>query len=134
MDRSLVVAAIVVVAFVLLVGSLAYAVVSNRSAARQATAYTRQIEHERARSMHQTCILFERYYNEAVTRVTNTYKYIGQLGPEERRTPLNRFVIANLSRTERDARLSVAPRYCNGPDVGLPEPPPKIPRRPRDLL
>lgn len=81
----------------------------------------------------QSCTLFERDHLTDVQRLRNTYRYLAQLRPSEVDQPLNRFVIRALPETEREARQDTAPRYCDEPGLGLPEPDPVIPQRPQNL-
>jgi hypothetical protein len=86
---------------------------------------------------NQVCVLFERDELAAVVRLRNTYRYLLQLRPGEEDDPINRFVIVNLPVTEAEAKAANAPAYCDRKrdkkDVGLPEPDPKFPKRPRGI-
>lgn len=97
-------------------------------------AHDRKAEREITERRHQTCLLFERAANEAVTRVTRTYAYLGGLTAEQRREPLNRAVIAQLPETERIARTQRAPAFCFAKGVGLDTPPLPVPKRPASLV
>lgn len=84
----------------------------------------------------QACQLFETDHLKDVQQLRDTYKFL--LDPDAANTGLVKFVILNLPRTEQEARTDNAPEYCDGvtatgADIGLPEPDPKIPERPKKL-
>lgn len=93
----------------------------------------------------QTCIVFERdaisaktAYVDAKEALDRTNNYLKTLTPEERKTRINAAVIAGVPRLEetvdrrwRDAKATAAPPYCDEPNVGLEEPNPALPARPR---
>lgn len=81
----------------------------------------------------ESCKISERGHLEDVRQLRQTYRYLLQLTPAERQQPLNRFIIGQLPRTEREARTDNAPSYCDRAGVGLPEPDPVIPKRPKRL-
>ncbi len=91
------------------------------------------INRESTERIHQTCSLFERAHLSDVQRLRRLYQYLGQLRPDERDDAINRFVLATLPETEREARIDTAPEYCDRRNVGLPEPDPVVPRRPKFL-
>lgn len=82
----------------------------------------------------QTCELFETDHLQKVQSLRRTYKYLAQLTPEEASQPLNRFIITILPQNEQEAVIDRAPEYCDEPNIGLPEPDPKIPDRPKVLV
>lgn len=87
----------------------------------------------------QTCELFETDHLQKVQSLRQRYQYLTQLTPEELTQPLNRFIIIALPQVEQEAVIDRAPEYCdgtkpNGDDIGLPEPDPKIPDRPKKLV
>ncbi len=79
---------------------------------------------------NQSCRVFERLETTAVRRVVTTYKYLDELPRSElvRPTLLTTAILRNLGATYQDAKASRAPPYCDKPDVGLPEPQPKLPK------
>lgn len=88
----------------------------------------------------QACELFETDHLQDVQQLGQTYKYLASLTPEERNQSLNKFILINLPNTEQQALVDRAPEYCDGTvpgtgaDIGLPEPDPKIPDRPAELV
>lgn len=91
------------------------------------------IERESVERRDQNCKIFETEHRREIKRLTDTYRYLVALPDAERGATINRFVLANLPNLEADARLDNAPAYCDKPDVGLPEPDPRIPPRPKSL-
>jgi len=94
---------------------------------------------ERVARSNQSCELFETDHLQDVQQLRQTYRYLISLTPEERQEPLNRFVLINLPDAEQQALVDRAPEYCdgeqpNGDDIGLPEPDPKVPDRPAELV
>jgi hypothetical protein len=83
--------------------------------------------------VNQTCRILEGKQRDTVDQLKQTYTYLLGLSPAEKRSPLNRAVLANVPKLERDARVNDAPAYCNDPGVGLPEPDPEPPARPAQL-
>lgn len=77
----------------------------------------------------QTCLLFERQHAAAVLRLGSTYEFLKSGKVAE----LREAVLASLPQVEADARESIAPEYCDADGVGLPEPNPTIPPRPKTL-
>jgi hypothetical protein len=82
----------------------------------------------------QGCVLFERAHNQDVKALKDTYAYLLTLTPQQReKDPLNQFVIKSLPQTENRVITDAAPKYCDNPGFGLPEPNPVIPKRPAAL-
>lgn len=91
------------------------------------------LEHERERARDETCVLFERQAQSAVTRLSNTYRYLEDLSDKALRDDLNRAILRQVPSIEQDANDARAPGYCAPPDIGLRKPPPEIPERPAVL-
>lgn len=97
------------------------------------------IQKEGAERRSQNCTTFEGAHRQEVDRLNQTYAYILKLTPAERRTTLNRTVIAGVPRLETEASSDsdnegvLVPSYCDEPGVGLPEPDPIVPKRPAKL-
>jgi hypothetical protein len=103
------------------------------------------LNHESAQRRDQNCIVFERdaiaaktAYVTAKEQLDNTERYLANLPAAERKTTINVAVAANLPRLEetvdlqwRNAKASAAPPYCDQPGVGLDEPNPALPSKPR---
>lgn len=89
---------------------------------------------EGAERRDQICLSAEREHLNDVTSLTRTYEYLGSLTRGERMQPLNRFLIRSLPEAENKVRIDPAPPFCDEPDVGLPEPDPRIPHRPAELV
>lgn len=132
---------------------------SAETAAQQAKAASRKndraiarINAARREARDQGCKIDERQHKEELRQLRETYKLLEAQGPEAiAADPVLSYVVANLDRQEREAKLDRAPEYCdepgvkaerlfkrtNGqqgaPPVGLPEPDPKIPERPAAL-
>lgn len=90
----------------------------------------RAIEREGSQRRDQSCLLFERQANTAVRQLKATYRFLRTLPASEHGSPLVQAIVRQMPQTERNARKdTVAPRYCNAPGVGLPEPPRNLPPR-----
>jgi hypothetical protein len=81
----------------------------------------------------QSCKLTETAQLKKVESLENTYRYLSALTTEERATTLNRFIFQGLRKQEQEARIDSAPKFCDEPGIGLPEPDPPIPARPQNL-
>ena len=81
----------------------------------------------------QNCIVFERACEIEVKRLSNTYRYLLDIGMDERNSALNVAIAAQLPDLEQRVRTIAPPHYCDDPGVGLPEPSPSIPKRPKGL-
>jgi hypothetical protein len=87
----------------------------------------------------QFCLLTERDHRQDVRSLRATYSYLLSLTPEERQSTLNQLVLRELPKTEVEAKTDAAPKLCDQPgrygdrNVGLPEPDPRIPKRPPKL-
>lgn len=92
-----------------------------------------QGQSEAATRIQQTCTIFETQQLDDVERLRGTYRYLSGLSEGERRESLNRAVLAQLPTVEREAGADDAPDYCDAHGVGLREPDPVVPCRPRSL-
>ena len=92
-----------------------------------------RIEAEGVERRDQSCDISEAKHKADVVQLERTYAYLLSLSPREKRSSINRAVLANLPNVEREARLDPAPSFCDEPGVGLKEPDPKIPARPPNL-
>lgn len=81
----------------------------------------------------QNCFKFEEEHLQDVTQLRDTYDYLSQLTPGQKRESINAYVLSRLPETERKAKIDKAPAYCDKPGLGRPEPDPKIPERPEGL-
>ena len=81
----------------------------------------------------QNCLTFERDHQSEVDRLATTYGYLATLPAADRGTSINRAVVAGLPALREKVRALRPPRYCNAAGVGLPEPGPSIPKRPKGL-
>lgn len=83
------------------------------------------------------CTIFEGQHLDDVTALSNTYAYFLTITPEDTNDAIFKFAVRQLPATEARAYKDRAPDYCDaqvdGHDVGLPEPDPKIPPRPKGL-
>lgn len=103
------------------------------------------IQQEGVDRRDQTCVVFERdaiaakvSYVNARDQLGQTEEYLSNLTPEDKNSSINVAVAANLPRLKnavdqrwREARAAKAPDYCDLPGVGLHEPNPVLPARPR---
>ena len=85
----------------------------------------------------QACLLFERDHAADVDTLVRTYDYLEDPGTygDEVGSPVYRVVLAQLPRTEREAKVDTAPEFCDNDSIthgpmGNPEPDPVIPERP----
>jgi hypothetical protein len=92
-----------------------------------------QIRRESNARVDQRCRADEQAQIEAVRKLKRNYEYLAGLTPAERKESVNRAILRLLPDTEKEARISRAPRYCDAPGVGLPEPNPGVPKRPPSL-
>jgi len=106
--------------------------------AKQNARILTEFEQERNIRADQACNLFETDHLKDVQELKQTYKFLLDPDAVTENKALVKFIVLNLPRTEEEARLDSAPPYCdgtfpNGDDIGLPEPDPKIPERPKAL-
>jgi hypothetical protein len=90
-------------------------------------------EQEGIERRDQSCTLFERQHLAEVNQLRDTYTYLVNLPRNRWDDPLNKFILSALPEVEQTASIDSAPEYCDEPNVGLPEPDPKIPARPAEL-
>jgi hypothetical protein len=81
----------------------------------------------------QLCTVQETKQKSDVDALAQTYRYLAGLSGDELSQSLNKAVLAGLPRVIREAETDDAPRYCDDPGVGLPEPDPKLPKRPKNI-
>lgn len=99
-----------------------------------------KLDREGTERRNDTCLTFEGAYLQEVTQLQRTYDFLAPMSRHEQlSTPLNRAILKGLAKQELDVRSDLdyngarVPRYCDAPNVGLPEPDPKPPKRPRGL-
>lgn len=88
---------------------------------------------EQAERRDQSCAITEGQQRDEVVQLRRTYDYLLSLSPAERRDPLNRAILAQLTQTEARAKQDNAPEFCDDDGVGLPEPDMPVPDRPLAL-
>jgi hypothetical protein len=86
----------------------------------------------------ESCTISETKQKRDVQQLRDTYRYLVNLSSEELAAAkagrgINGAIYQNLGRTEADAYQDDAPKYCDDPNVGLPEPDPEVPARPQKL-
>ena len=87
----------------------------------------------------QICLSFETTHLNEVQRLTDTYRFLRNLPESERDTTLTKAIVQNLPQLERDAKSDqdsdgiFVPGYCDDKGVGLPEPDPVVPERPKEV-
>lgn len=80
----------------------------------------------------QSCTQSERKHLEDVKQLRRTYAYLvdpAKFG-DRKGSDLYNVVLAQIERTERQARIDPAPKFCDEPGIGLPEPDPVLPTSP----
>jgi hypothetical protein len=92
-----------------------------------------QIQEESKGRRDQSCHISESTHKADVEQLQRTYDYLVNLTPRQKRSAINRAVLANLPNVEHAARLDPAPPFCDEPGIGLPEPDPVLPKRPKAL-
>lgn len=90
--------------------------------------YARIVSEGRERR-DQSCLQNERRHLDDVQQLRNTYEFLEHLPRSEWGTPLTRAIVRQLPQIERDARVDVAPKFCDEHGIGLPEPDPVVPKR-----
>jgi hypothetical protein len=109
----------------------------GKQLATKAATLAGRLEREGRRRRDQACTQDERRHLDDVKRLRRTYEFLGGLPRSEWGTTLTKAIVRGLAEVERDARVDVAPRFCDEPGVeaerrgeppvGLPEPDPVIP-------
>jgi hypothetical protein len=108
-----------------------------------------RIDHEGIERRNETCRSFEQGHKQEVTQLRRTYGYLLHLPAAERGSTLNKTIASQVRQMERDAMSDqdtdgvFVPKYCDepgaaaeargAPPVGLPEPDPQVPVRPKAL-
>jgi hypothetical protein len=110
----------------------------NEHAVEQNRLALEQIKREGVERRDQICLSAEREHLSKVLQLSRTYEYIKLLDPSEYTTSLNQAVLRQLPQTEEAAKTDVAPAFCDetlpgGKPVGLPEPDPVVPERPKEV-
>lgn len=100
-------------------------------AAAQAKAALRASEKQRVEARDQICEGDEREHLNAVQRVDRTYDYLKRLPVADRDDSITRAILRQLPDLEREASQDTAPKFCDEPNVGLPEPDVKAGPRPK---
>jgi hypothetical protein len=87
-----------------------------------------RIEKDRNARRNDTCVTAERQEATSVKAVIRTYAFLRTLPRSERGTAITRAIVRNLPMTYANAKADRAPKYCDEPGVGLPEPGPRLPQ------
>lgn len=95
--------------------------------------FIRALEQEADDRQDGQCQIFEGQHLDDVTVLGNTYAFLLTVEPEDRNDALYKFAIRQLPTTEARAYRDRAPQYCDEEGIGLPEPDPEIPLRPKAL-
>lgn len=105
------------------------------SASTVAQAQVIALRNEARDRLDQACTRDERNQKRDVETLRRTYDYLVREQREGRSlaSGINRAVLIGLPRTEADAREDDALPACDKPGVGLPEPDPVLPKRPKSL-
>lgn len=109
------------------------------SATQQVVKANRQLikstEAERKVRTNQNCEFAERTHLRDVEALRGTYQYLEAVEqqPSEKQSILYKLVIKTVPRTIAEGETDIAPQYCDNPGLGLPEPDPVIPARPKFL-
>jgi hypothetical protein len=93
-------------------------------------------EEEGDERRHQSCTLFESDHLADRDELVATYDFLAAIKPHERDTALVNIVVGTLPEKEREAHTDGAPDFCDGKDqdgndIGLEEPDPVVPCRPK---
>jgi hypothetical protein len=147
--------AIIIIALMVLInaGIFAYVYFTSQSQDEQIREQITANEQERSVRTSQNCELFEREHRRDVQSLEGTYLYLKRVEerPGEKDTLLYELILRTLPRTIAEGEADIAPEYCDAPGieaeklyektngkrgappVGLPEPDPEIPPRPKFL-
>lgn len=90
----------------------------------------RHVEEEAVERKDADCVKDERDHFAKVNQLAQTYTFLKTADPD---SDLYQAVLPQLPEIEAEARRDLAPEYCDEPNVGLPEPDPVIPPRPKNL-
>lgn len=130
-------------AFVFVALAAIYSNIKAFEAADQAHDAIVRSNRESVERRDQICLGAEQVHLNEVNALRDRYRYVLSLRPSERRATLNEFIIAQIPKTEADAKSDEAPDFCDEPGeaaekrgakpIGLPEPDPKIPARPKRI-
>lgn len=118
---------------VVLIGAGSVGVVRNSLGLDDAEVALERIEAESLARVEQDCLKEERDHAGDVRQLRRTYRFLLDYPVANRDDPLFVAILQLLPQTESAARTDNAPDYCDDPGVGLPEPDPKIPERPKAL-
>jgi hypothetical protein len=99
------------------------------------------LNRETSERRSQTCTWFEGDHLDDVQQLRRAYKRIPEAlefyleaAPKRLHPFLVGAVTSDVERLEAEARVDAAPEFCDEESVGLPEPDPVIPKRPKNLL
>jgi hypothetical protein len=99
------------------------------------------LDQETTERRSQTCLWFEGDHLDDVNQLRRNYKRLPgalefylEAAPKRLHPFLVGAITSDLERLEAEARVDAAPAFCDEPDVGLGEPDPVIPERPKNLL
>jgi hypothetical protein len=110
----------------------------NKQALMQIQENQARIDEEGKERRHQVCLSAEREHLNSVNQLKRTYQYLVTLTPEDAGSSINQAILRQLPTTEEEASTDVAPEFCDvtnpdGSPVGLPEPDPVVPKRPKSI-
>lgn len=108
-------------------------------AAQHGARLARKIEREGAQRRDQACRGLELAHKQEVKDLNRSYRFWEDPPPSFRDLLANPLVLEKLSddirnaRSDQDGYGQFVPKYCDAPNVGLPEPDPKLPKPPRAI-
>lgn len=105
----------------------------TQTALEKAEDALREVRRESRQRVEQDCLKEERDHLKDVKNLRRTYRFLVNYPEDQRTDPLYIALIQTLPQTESAARTDNAPLYCDEPNVGLPEPDPAVPKRPKSL-
>ena len=98
-----------------------------------------RIERETKERRGQICLSFETTHLNEVQQLSDTYRFLRELPEADKHTSLTKAIVQNLPMLEKNAKSDqdssgiFVPTYCDAPNVGLPEPDPIPPQRPKEV-
>lgn len=109
--------------------------VHNRALIQRIDDAVEQIDRESRERRDQSCKVTEKAQRVKEQQLARTYQFlVAARANGETGSTIYKFIVASLPAQEAKARLDEAPLFCDEPGIGLPEPDPVVPPRPKGLF
>lgn len=118
-----------VLAYLIITATFVVTASWSHDASSHAAAVAARVDREATVRVNEACLASKLRYRVAVSSLSRTYSFLEQSSPSERKSTINRFILAGLDKQEKDLKGIKPASFCKG--IGPPVPP--VPKRPPSI-